>query len=365
MTRYPFILVSLLVGCTTASPTGPDLIWGVSYDWEISTPQEQGVDSSILGNAFTETKKNPFMYSLLVVRNGYLIAEEYYRGRSRNTLDALYSATKSLTSALIGIAIERGYIDSLDQKVLDYFPDFDHENLDPRKRDITIRHLLTMQAGFDHEANIREEVDQASNTMEAIFNSDLRFDPGTDFLYSTHGSHLLSGIISRATSMSTSEFARQNLFHHLGIRSIMWPVDRNGIALGGAGLFMTPRDMARFGYLFLESGSLGPAEIISEGWVDLSVQNHRSYTEQWNEMADVGYGFQWWTGRLGQYPVHFASGYGGQWILIVPDLEMVVVTTMDGRTESNGMQMESIIPIVAEYILPAAALSRSVLSPPL
>lgn len=265
----------------------------------------------------------------------------------------IFSATKSFTSALIGIAIQEGYIDSLDQRMIDFYPEYDNHDLDPRKKNITIRHLLTMQSGFDQESNIGLEVGLAPNMIAAIIGSELRFDPGTDFLYSTHGSHILSGIITKATGMSALEYAIKKLFTPMGVQTMYWSHDQNGITYGGSGLYLTPRDMARFGHLFIEKGYLDTQQIIPADWIALSVRNHRNYREPWKEMNDVGYGFQWWTGRFDQYPLYFASGYGGQCIINIPDLNMIIVATMDASTEIGYQHMESLIPIIYNHILPS------------
>ena len=261
---------------------------GKSYNWEKSSPKKQGLDTKILKSAYNEVKSKPYINSLVIIKNGYLVKEEYFNGGDRNTLDLTYSVTKSIISALIGIAIDKGYIKGLDQKIMDFYPEYNTPNLDSRKKDITIRHILTMQAGFDHENNISKKMISAPNMIKAIINSELKFDPGTDYLYSTSGSHLLSGIITKATQMSTKDFAIKYLFKPLDIKSVIWTTDQNGIYTGGAGLFLTPRDMARFGYLYLQKGQLNEQQIISAEWIKISTQNHRSYTETWNEMTNLG-----------------------------------------------------------------------------
>ncbi len=348
-----FISLMISIACTKETLVGPDLLMGTSYNWPTSSPEAQGLDGDILKGAFDEAGKKSYMYSLLVVKNGFLVSEAYYNYRDENTMDLIFSATKSFVSALIGIAIEEGFIDSLDQKMMDFYPEYDNSNLDPRKRDITIRHLLTMQSGFDHESNIGGTVDTAPNMIAAIIASELRFDPGTDFIYSSHGSHILSGIITKATGMSTLNYAVEKLFTPIGVQTMVWSTDQNGVTFGGSGLYLSPRDMARFGYLYMENGYLDLKQIVPAEWIEHSVQNHRNYTEPWEEMDDVGYGFQWWTGRFDEYPVYFASGFGGQWILNVPDLNMIIVATMNAFTENNWQQMESLIPIIYNNILPA------------
>ena len=350
------IALPLHTPCFPSTPTGHEPApQNRPYEWKTSTPAEQGLNPDILSKALDEAREKSYYYSLLIVRNGYLVAEEYYLDEDKNTRAFTFSVTKSYISALVGIAIQKGYIDSVDQKLLDFFPEYVNEDTDPRKFNITIRHLITMRAGFDHERNIGRTMMQAENLIAAIIASKLRFDPGAYFLYSTHGVHLLSAILTKATGMSTLAFAKKVLFEPMGAESVDWLTDQNGIFLGGAGMFLTPRDMARFGYLYLKNGMLDGQQIIPSGWIKESVTNHRDYVQDWKEMNDVGYGYLWWTGRLNQHSIYFASGIGGQWILVIPDLDMVVVATMNEATEKGNEQMESFISIVYHHILPAVS----------
>lgn len=326
---------------------------GKSYKWEKSSSKKQGLDPKILNRAFTEAKNSGYINSIIVIKNGYLVKEEYYNGGNKDVLDLTFSVTKSITSALIGIAIDKGYIKSIDQKIIDFFPEYNTVDLDKRIQTITIKHILTMQAGFDNENNISEKMKSAKNMIEAILNSSLQFDPGTDFLYSTYGSHILSGIITKASNMSTEDFALKYLFNPIGIKSVLWPKDQNGINIGGAGVLLTPRDMARFGYLYLQKGYLNEQQLIPSDWIAESIINYRDYDDSWEEITNLGYSYQWWTGQMDKYPIYFASGYGGQWILVIPSLNIVIVTTMNANSEKDWKQMTSFIPLVYNYIIPS------------
>ncbi|MFO7890866.1 MAG: serine hydrolase, partial [bacterium] len=299
------------------------------YEWETSSIEDQGLNSLMINRATVELYGLSYCYSLLIVRNGYLVVEEYYNGRTKYVMDPIYSVTKSYISAVIGIAIEEGYIDSLDSKLMDFYPEYTDEITDPRKFDITIRHLLTMTAGFDHESDIDDEMKAADNLIASILTSDLQFDPGSDFLYSTYGTHLLSGIIEKTTGKSTLVYTAESLLAPLGINAIMWTKDQNDVYFGGAGMFLTPRDMARLGYLYLKNGTLDEEQIISSTWIEKSTTNHRYYKTKLSKIEDVGYGYLWWTGKLRGYRLFFASGLGGQSVIVFPELNMVIVTTMD------------------------------------
>ncbi len=323
------------------------------YEWEISSIEDQGLNSLLINRALSEMYRISVCYSLLIVRNGYLVGEQYYNGRTKYVMDPIYSVTKSFISTVIGIAIEEGYIESLDSKLLDFFPEYTDEIEDPRKFDITIRHLLTMTAGFDEESEIDDEMKQADNMIASIIKSDLQFDPGSDFLYSTHGTHLLSGIIEKTTGKSTLVYTSEKLLAPLDISAVMWSKDQNDVYFGGSGMFLTPRDMARLGYLYLKNGTLDEEQIISSTWIEKSITNHRNFTTEWGQMEDVGYGYLWWTGKLRGYTLYFASGLGGQSIIVIPELNMVIVTTMDAAYEEGSNHIRSFIHILNNYILPA------------
>jgi len=355
------IIICLQIGLILFSIVSPvkstDLKAQKPYDWKVATPGEQDIDPDLLSEAFDEVRKKPYYYSLLVVKNGYLVAEEYFNGHDMFNMDVTHSVTKNFLSALIGIAIEKGLIDSLNQKFLDFFPEYMTADLEPRKKDITIKHLISMQSGFETEDKFGLDVFIVPNLISFIINSELRFNPGTKYLYSSHGSHLLSGILTKASSKGTYDFARKHLFRPIGIKAAMWEADQNNISHGGAGLILTPRDMARFGYLYLKKGKIDNKQIVPADWIKESTKNQRDFVVEWNEIKDLGYGYLWWNGRFGDIPVYFASGIGGQWILNIPVLDMVIVATMNTYTEKDWQQGESFITIVDKYILPAVMTS--------
>lgn len=324
-----------------------------SYEWQLSSPEQQGLDSSILVKAFEEAEKMGFVNSLVVVRNGYLVAEEYYHSFNKNSMTLVFSVTKSLVSALVGIALEENTIDSLDQKALDFFPEYVNQNMDPRKHDITIRHLLTMKAGFDADQNVAHLLANSYNMIEAIIGLPILFQPGEGFCYTSYGVHLLSGIITKKTGTSTLEFAKRTLLRPLGIDTFAWETDQNGISFGGGGMYLTPRDMARFGYLYLQKGLLDGKQIIPTEWIEESVRDYLGENYTWCGIEEVGYGYLWWTGRMSTHRIYFASGVAGQFIINIPDLNMVVVTTADAENANAEGQPNAIIELILDYILPA------------
>jgi CubicO group peptidase (beta-lactamase class C family) len=324
------------------------------YNWPISTPEAQGLDFGIFNSALVEGGKIPNIYNLLVVKNGHLIAEGYYNSMTMYDANHIHSASKSFTSALVGIALRENYLHSLDQKMMDFFPEYASRMTDPRKFDITIEHLLMMQAGFNWEDTEQHWRDYTSspNWVEYALTLPLMHDPGEMMHYSTVQTNLLSVILTRATGMSTKAFADLYLFRPLNISIRHWHQDPQGYYTGGHEMYYSPRNMARFGYLFLKKGKVDGQQIIPEEWVEASWQNTGQGVYDWRPLEGHGYGYQWWMGRLGGYDIFFASGKGGQKIIVVPELDMIVVTTTNADAwEGAWEQNQGILRLVAFNVL--------------
>lgn len=301
--------------------------------WLISTPEEQGMDSAKLEQITEYIKKqNIGIDSLLIIRHDYIIYEKYfnleeYLGHTLSNQDnmhSLYSVTKSFTSALIGIAIDERYIDNISLKVVDFFPESTIENLDSRKKNMTLQHLLTMTTGFEWDEWVGDSALQmmsSTNPVEYMLDLPMKNDPGTVLTYCTGASHLLSAIIQKTTGKTTLEFARKYLFNPLGISEVQWTYDQQNINHGGHGLSLTSRDMAKFGYLYLNNGTWNGKQIVSTDWVTKSIQPYNFFQE------NCGYGYQWWI--LPQINVYYASGLYGQTIYVAPENDMVVIFTAE------------------------------------
>jgi CubicO group peptidase (beta-lactamase class C family) len=244
-----------------------------------------------------------------------------------NSRHILYSCTKSVTSALIGIAIEEGYIGGVDDKILDYFDEDDIQINDSRKQNITIANLLTMSAGFEWNesisyydpANSFRQLITSDNWVQFVLDRPMVSNPGLIFNYNSGISHLLSAIIQKTTGKTTLEFANEHLFGPLGITNIFWDTDPQGINFGGSELYLTPRDMAKFGYLYLNNGSWDGIQIISHQWVNASI-SHQIIVSEYND-----YGYQWWMPKNGSQ--YLAVGWSAQRIYVMPDYNIVLVFT--------------------------------------
>ncbi len=227
--------------------------------WRTSTPEEQGMDSAKLDQviAYIEDmdKGGLPVNSVLVVRHGYIVLEEYPQpDYDQDTAEDLRSVTKSFASTLIGIAIEEGFIDGTEQKMVDLFPDRDIKNLDSRKESVTLEHMLTMKAGLEWDEWKYAYSDPRNHYIQAISSEDpfqyvldtpMATDPGVVWSYNGGTSHLLSFLVTEATGQDTHDFAKEFLFEPLGITQSRWNRDQNGIPYGGGGLYLTPRDMAK------------------------------------------------------------------------------------------------------------------------
>ena len=310
------------------------------------------MNSRILSGLFqTIRKKNYQIDSLLIVRNGYLVLESYAPLQEPHFTHQIHSCTKSVASALIGIALDKGYIDSVDQTLDELFPERFRGIQDSAKSRISLRHLLTMTTGLACEDSVRyefkglKEMWRSDNWVKYMIDLPLIEPPGTRFEYCNGASALLTAIIQKTTGMTAFEFAARHLFKPLNINDVHWK-SHNGLTIGYSDLTMRPRDMARFGYLFLRDGRWNNHEIISPEWVTESTSRQIAADQT------MGYGYQWWILSPDRYG---ALGAHGQRIFVLKDMDMVVVFT--GSLEKVKTQIPE--EILQDYIIPAVRSNRS------
>ena len=348
------LMTSIQLGvCHSFSQSAVDRDYWPTDEWQTSTPEEQGMRSTVLNDMMNATEENQLLIdSVLIVKNGYLVFEEYPSVYDQDNRHIIHSCTKSITSALVGIAIEEGYIDSVDEKLVDLLPNRTYANYDERIDDITLEHLLMMTSGFEWDewtesyssyANSHYQYWRASNSVQFILDLPLAHDPGDVWVYSSGSSHLLSAIVTRATGVSLLEYAAEKLFTPLGIEisDVVWPADNQGIYRGSGGVEMIPRDMAKFGFLFLNNGTWNGEQIVPSGWVQTSSETLTTFDNY------SGYSYQWWTYSSETVSVYSANGYVGQNIFVIPSLDMVVVFT--SRTPTYPQ-----VSLLFDYIIPAA-----------
>lgn len=312
--------------------------------------------SSVKPELYARTMKRaaqlPRLHSLLVSVDGELVEEQYFNGAKRWRWANLKSASKSVLSSLIGIALDRGYLESLQDPVVKFFPEYFDREADPSRKTITLEDLLTMRSGMESTSsrNYGGWV-QSRNWVRHVLMRPMVEPPGSRMIYSTGNTHLLSAILTQATGMSTLEFARQYLGKPLSIQIHPWMRDPQGIYFGGNEMHLTPRAMLEIGKLYLNHGLSGRTRVVSKSWIQNSLKP-RTYSPR----NGYGYGFGWWNQPMITHQVYFAWGYGGQFIFIVPDLRLVVVVTSSPRPGRGRREhRQAILDLLERDILPAIA----------
>ncbi len=327
-----------LAGC---SSTG----YWPSQAWRSSTPEEQGMDSVQLARLFEHIQQDQInIHDVLIIRNGYIVAEAYYPPFTPDTTHDLASCQKSVVSALVGIAVDKGYLQNVQQKMVDLFPGRTIANNDARKQSITLEHMLTMSPGLawdewrpNDTQNSSFQMGHSQDGLQFVLDRPAAEEPGARWNYNSGLPNLLADVVQRTSQMGLSEYAVKYLFGPLGATSVNWR-----IGSGEFSLAMTPGDMARFGYLYLKQGAWQAKAVISPAWIKASTANHIA-----TGIGGSNYGYFWWEPPYGGFA---AFGDGGQRIVVIPEKQMVIIITA-GLTYPD---METVPEdLVGSYILPA------------
>jgi CubicO group peptidase (beta-lactamase class C family) len=312
-------------------------------DWPVSTPLKEGLDPGLVAELYLDASGLTTLFGLLVIKNGRLIAEGYFNEGSVKQLSARQSVTKSYTSALMGIALDQGYLSSVDQRMMEFFPEFAGRLEDPRKEEITLRDLLQMRAGYPNEERRKEYLDTLFFTenwhwLPHLVDFPLLGDPGTRFRYSNLTSHLLAVIVARAVGTDLASFARESLFSPMGAELGGWSTDADGYNFGALEISVTARDMAKFGLMYMNGGEFQEKRILSTDWVRESLQTLPADDDptRGRYFRELGYGYQWWSATAGEHRFDYAHGHGGSLIVLLHDLDMIIVTTADPLYEFPG-----------------------------
>ncbi len=334
------LLLLFLTACSNKAPVG-------NTGLQTSSPETQNLDPDKLSELDSRVAAGDYgaINSIIIIRNESVVMEKYYRGLGREDLHYVYSVTKSVTSALIGIALNNGEINRLDETLLSFFPEYSNiENMDERKTEITLENILTMSAGFiwdewtqpyGHPQNGASLLFSSADWMKHMLDLPIIEAPGTRFRYNSGCTMLLSGILANSTERTAENFATEHLFESLGMKW-RWETGPGNITNTGWGLFLRPIDMVQFGLLYLNNGRLNNEQIVPEEWVQTSTQTHIN-TRNYN------YGYQWWRFKdnssivsgLAVNDVYFAWGYRGQFIFVIPHLNMVAISTADNVENST------------------------------
>jgi CubicO group peptidase (beta-lactamase class C family) len=310
--------------------------------------------------AVTAAGELPRLHSLLISHRGTLAVERYFNGARAARPANVKSVSKSIISALVGIAIARGHITSVDQPIGDYFADLLRAPADAPKRAITIEDLLTMRAGLESTSSRNYGAWVTSrNWVRHALAQPLETTPGVEMEYSTGNTHLLSAILTKATKRNTWQFAQEVLAKPLGFTLARWPQDPQGIFFGGNDMLLTPRQMIAFGELYLNRGRQDGVQVVPSSWVDASwVPRGRS------DYSDQMYGYGWWMRELAGQPAFYAWGFGGQYIFVIPSQQLVVVTTSSTAVgEERRRHRRTIFDLVEQFVIAPVAAAASPPSP--
>ena len=332
----------------------------VNDGWETSSLHAEGVDSGAINELIRSILNKRFknIHSVLLVKNGKLILEEYFYGYERDTKHQLHSVSKSITSILVGIAIDQKKIPGIDEKVYEFFPEHTGTKWIDQKYDIALEHVLTMSAGIDWDEQSHRLTDRRNDIVAMIYGDDwLQYVlnknqiemPGKRFNYSGGLNILLGGIIKNSSDLYADKFAEKYLFGPLGISDYRWHRHPDGTINTQGGLSLRPRDMAKIGYLFLKGGRWQGRQIVSRNWVNASTKAHIS------AYYGLGYGYQWYRGEAAVdrkvFETFFAWGRGGQFIFVIPEFDLVAVFTSRPYDNFYGVLLP--LGIVPNYIIPA------------
>ena len=317
-----------------------------SADWRFSTPEAEGLDAAVLADGGNSLAANPCIFSLLVVRHGKLVYERYYHGMDKSMANNIHSASKSLLQALVGLAVENGCLAGWDTKVSDVLPDV-FAGAPPNKKNITVRHLLQMSSGLQWtEDDTEYTIEHTDDWVRSVIGRPQLHAPGSVFEYSTGNTHVASGVLQQATGTATHAFAADNLLGAMNITVEHWGCpDPLGVDSGGCNVYLTPREMAKFGLLYLQHGVWNGRRLIPEETVA------QAATAVWAVGPTFHYNTGWWSQTVSGHPMYFAWGYGGQFIYVMPDLDIVLVVTEN--TSAGHYDEIDAGDLVRRYVIPA------------
>lgn len=311
----------------------------------ISTAQNPDIDESDLSRIFDIGT----VQSLMIDKNGTLLYEEFQNDINRNTTTNIKSASKSVLSLLVGIAIDEGHLEGVDQTIGEFFPDYFEQNPNPKKESITIENLLTMRTGLETTSfyNYGRWV-ISDNWINYALSQPFEEEPGGRMVYSTGTSHLLSVILTKATGVSTRAFANEHLFGPMNIRIGGWDRDPQGFYMGGNNLALSPLSLLKIGKLVLNDGVYNGQQLVPASWIRESTN---IYTR--SVYNDYDYGYMWWQRQVGGQNVIFAWGNGGQYIMILPQLNSVISITSDMESSTGSRQYQRrIFSFLEDTIIP-------------
>ncbi|MBN2022749.1 MAG: serine hydrolase [Pirellulales bacterium] len=352
MLLLPALAVPVAANWYESNPIYTDPADGTG-PWVRGTPPSQGMNAVTLSRGVGRLKADRRTLGVIVIRNGVIVHESYYRGATQASASNVHSASKSIVAALACRAVEDGLIESLDTPICKVIPQYfaKYPSDDPRRR-ITVKHLMTMTSGLDWaEDDTEYEIGDSPGWVQAVLDRGMAtadeentpVAPGEVFNYSTGNTHLLSAVLHKVTGLTTAEYARRTILDGIGAEAEHWGADPEGISSGGCNVYLTARELAAFGLLYLNDGkSRNGAQVLPTWAVTAS-------------LVDYGhdYGLCWWTDVLAGQRVWQAWGWGGQVVYVIPSLKIVFVMTTN--TARDGTETEPAIHeiFVRDYLIPS------------
>ena len=339
-----------------SAETNVDINWQpiANAGWDTSTAAAEALDAARLQQAFNAAADLSPLYALLVVRNGKLVGEAYYHNQQRDNLQHLRSVTKTITMLMLGKAIEQGFIQSVNQPLSDFFA-AEYQNLLSDKGDITIAHLLDMSSGIEWDESTAQGYNdwvQAADPIAYVLQRSVNTTPGSAFNYNSGTSHLLSYIISAATGQTLEAYTLQQLFIPLGISRYEWETLPDNLTNGAAGLTLSARDLAKIGLLLQQQGQWQGQQLVSASWIMQAATVSQAFNDSLGGLTLRGYGRQWWLGQTAQADFQLAWGYGGQFVMTLPEHNLTLVLYQNYRNTQAG-QSDRAMQLIRQHILPA------------
>jgi len=366
----PAFMVGVFMMLLSHDPAHAGSKSDANTDWQLGSPQEAGFDAQIIEKLEKAALGAQFrnLHSVVIVRGGKLIAEHYYEGRdqrrgrelgvvkfSPDHLHDLRSVSKSIVSLLYGIALEEGKVPDVDQPLINQFPEYADLARDPERQRMLVSHALTMQLGtqwnenlpYSDPRNSETAMDRADDRYRFVLDQPFATQPGERWNYNGGCTALLGHMIARGARMSIFNYAREKLFDPLGIKKVEWIKGSDGIEFAASGLRMRPRDLAKIGQMILNKGRWSDRQLVPESWL------HETFTPRTHAFKDIEYGYQWWLGKrsINGKPWYAGFGNGGQRLVVIPSLHMVVVIMAGNYNQADAWQVP--VAVMNEIIMPA------------
>lgn len=359
VTALALPLAAAIAPRALAQETTPSRDEWPTNGWPTAAPEDQGLPADLADQIDQQVAATtPLLTSLLVVRGGDLVVDRHYNGFQPDETFHTWSITKSVTSIAAGIAFREELLTDLNQTLGDVIPDRIPATADPRVPTITLEHLLTSTSGWEWDGRTNFSRHDETDNLELVLSRPMVCDPGDCYEYDSTNTNLLSYIIQAQSGETMAEYLQPRLFDPLGIDDPEWITMDEGETRGAGGLFLTPADTAKIGFLYLNDGEWDGEQIVDEEWVTESTQTQASGTSTISGVNIGGggtYGYQWWLKEPSGIPSYYGNGYGGQTVYVVPDLDLIVVTGVAGTDVNEPQNQQPVLPIIEDLIVPAAA----------